>query len=194
MSLSVTGKSCSLARMEETPAYDKVVADNITAVRARHRLSQKAVAERMTALGFEWRQQMVTAVETGRRRLTVAELIGLAYALQTSAGVLMEPPDEIQRIALPSGHTIEAASVAYSVRHFNDGTIEWNDNVPTFTQITESRRSKDVMDAAIGPMARYGRYIPGRESKGPTPDDLDNWREFKEVAEQTEDRESGDKE
>lgn len=179
--------------MDDTPTYDKLVADNITAARARHRLSQRAVAERMTALGFEWRQQIVASVETGKRRLTVAEVLGLAYALETSIGVLLEPLPEVPRVALPSGQTLDAASTAWSVRHFNDGTIEWNGNTPVFTEIPEARRQRDVQDASVGPMGRYGRYVTDQKSlrspskvgpemfsnTGPSPEDLDNWRDWK---------------
>lgn len=179
--------------MEDVPTYDKLVADNITAARARRRLSQKELAARMGALGFEWRQQIVAVVETGRRRVTVAEILGLAFALETSIGVLLEPVDDVSRIALPSGRNIDAGSAAWSVRHFNDGTIEWKGDVPEFTEIPESRRSKEALDAAIGPMARYGRYVADRESilrasvgpehfisRGPTPAELDiNPREWR---------------
>ena len=123
--------------MDEPPTYERVVADNITAARARCRLSQREVAERMAALGFEWRQQIVAAAETARRQLKAAEVLGLAYALETSVGVLMEPSSDVQRITLPSEQIIDAASVVWSVRHFNDREIKWNGNVP---QIGPPRR------------------------------------------------------
>jgi len=147
----------------------------------------------MAALGFGWRQQIVASAESGQRRLTIGEVFGLAFVLETSIGVLLEPPPDDKRIALPSGRTIDAASAAWSVRSFNDGTITWDGDVPEFSEIPESRRKKDVMDAAVGPIARYGRYQPRLEdvhspeivgpehfsSAPPTAEDLDNWQGWK---------------
>lgn len=113
--------------------YDKVVAANITAARARLRLSQRAIAVRMEALGFEWRQQIAAAAEGGRRRLTVAELLGLALALETSIGALLDPGPDDRQIQLPGGGMVPRGSVMRSVRHFNDGAVTWlSDDRPDF--------------------------------------------------------------
>lgn len=162
------------------------------AARARLGLEQEPLAERMRALGFSaWRRQTVANAEKNTRRLNAEEVLGLALALETSIGVLMEPTADEARIALPSGQAIDAACVAWSVRHFNDGTVTWDRSAPVFEDIPESRRQRDIQDAAIGPMGRYGRYVPDKEalrmpktvgpedfeSKGPTPGDLDDWRQ-----------------
>jgi hypothetical protein len=118
--------------MSDAPAYDRAVADNITAARARRRLSQKSVAARMQALGFGWRQQIVTAAETGGRRVSVAELLGLALALETSTGALLSPSLDEKLIELPSGDVLLSRTVIRSAQHFNDGMVAWDGDVPRF--------------------------------------------------------------
>ena len=88
------------------------MADNIIACRARRRLSQRSLAERMTALGFEWRQQTVASIESGGRRVFVGELLGLACALSTSFASLLEAPPDVPRSALPSGEVVDAFPAA----------------------------------------------------------------------------------
>lgn len=144
----------------DAPGYGIVISRNITAARARLRLKQSDISARMNALGFSWHAQTVGQVEKAARRVTAEEVLGLAYALETSVGVLMEPSADESHISLPSGRVVDSASASWSVRHFNDGTVTWNGNVPEFHEVTESRRNLNVLDAAIGPMARYGRYQP----------------------------------
>jgi transcriptional regulator with XRE-family HTH domain len=113
-------------------SYDEVVAANITAARARRKLSQKAVAERMDALGYGWRQQIVAAAENGRRKITVGEVFGLALALETSVMSLLESPRDDGPVQLPSG-----AEVLFLTMHelFWGGTehgVRWDGNVPRF--------------------------------------------------------------
>lgn len=115
--------------MARIASYDEVLAANITAARARRRLSQRDIAERMAALGFPWRQQIVAAAETRGRRVTVGEILGLALALETTIGNLMDSADD-NLIGLPSGDLILARSVLRSVRHFNDGMVSWDGNQP----------------------------------------------------------------
>jgi transcriptional regulator with XRE-family HTH domain len=178
--------------------YGVMISRNVLAARARARLKQSEVAARMRALGYSWHPQTVGEIEKGNRRLTAEECMALAYALDTSMGVLLEPSSEEGRIVLPSGRTVDAASVAWSVRHFNDRSVTWNDDVPEFRDIPESRRTRDLQDAAIGPMARYGRYVPGHSltepspllrphfaNSGPTADDLDDWESAAAPARET---------
>lgn len=86
----------------------------------------------MAALGFAWRQQIVAAVESGRRRLTVNELLGLALALETSIGALLDPSMDDSLVRLPSGSVLLAHTVLRSVRHFNDGMVSWEGDKPRF--------------------------------------------------------------
>ena len=64
--------------------YAQALAAKIEQARAGLRLSQKALGNRMSALGFGWRQQVVAAVESGERRLLAEEMLGLALALETT--------------------------------------------------------------------------------------------------------------
>jgi transcriptional regulator with XRE-family HTH domain len=129
--------------VDDAPSYDRIVADNITAARARRRLSQKDVAARMEALGFGWRQQIVAAAESGRRRIAVAEVLGLALALETSFISLLEPVRDDGPIALPSGQTMLFLTVHELIWGGSELTVSWNGNVPEFP-------SKDPLMSATG--------------------------------------------
>lgn len=129
--------------MDDAPSYDRIVADNITAARARRRLSQKDVAARMEALGFGWRQQIVAAAESGRRRIAVAEALGLALALETSFISLLEPVRDDGPIALPSGQTMLFQTVHELIWGGSELTVSWNGNVPEFP-------GKDPLMSATG--------------------------------------------
>ena len=67
------------------------LAANIRSMRARKRLGQADVSERMQALGFTvWRRQTVANVEQGKRRVTAEEVIALALIFGTTAGSLLD--------------------------------------------------------------------------------------------------------
>lgn len=137
--------------------YDEAVAANITAARARRKLSQRAVADRMKALGFEWRQQIVASAENARRPLKAAEVLGLALALETSIGTLLDPGPDDTRIRLPGGGVVPRGSVLRSVRHTNDGAVTWlSDDRPDFGSGTwpwpaDEAGPELASDLALGP-------------------------------------------
>src|SRR5436190_22083311 len=85
--------------------YADVIVRNIRAVRARKGLDQGNVVARMHALGFtNWHRQTLGKIERGERRLFTEEMLGLAYALETSIEALMAPAtDERGYIKLGDG-------------------------------------------------------------------------------------------
>ena len=64
------------ADMDEPGQIDQVIAGNVRATRARLRMTQEDLADAM-----DWSRRTVTSLETGTRRVTVADLIGLCKAL-----------------------------------------------------------------------------------------------------------------
>ena len=126
--------SCNLVaprimRMHTWPvaiSYADLFARNVRAARAAQQLEQELVAARMRALGYSaWFRQTVARVERGKRRLVAEEILGLAFALQTSVGALMDPSPDDRLIELPSGRVVGANTVLRSQRHFNDGMVWW---------------------------------------------------------------------
>jgi transcriptional regulator with XRE-family HTH domain len=116
-----------------SPTFGDVLAENIRAIRSRKRLGQTDVGERMRSLGFDqWHRQTMGKVERGERRLMAEEIIGLAFALETSIGTLLDPPRDDQFIALPNGHLVGINTVLRSVRHYNDGMVWWEGDEPRF--------------------------------------------------------------
>lgn len=113
-------------------SYDGVVVANITAARARRKLSQKQLAERMEALGYGWRQQIVAAVENEKRKLTVGEVFGLAIALETRLTGLLEPIPDEGPIELPSGDSLLFLTAHELLYGGTEYGVKWDGNVPSF--------------------------------------------------------------
>ena len=117
--------------------YADVLAKNVRAARGRVGLQQEPLAARMRALGYSaWLRQAVANVEKGRRRLTAEEVLGLAYALETSMAALIAPATDDKIVDFPSGAEITVSSVRQSARGFNDGSLRWEGNVPVITDNT----------------------------------------------------------
>src|ERR1700733_14437651 len=97
-------------------SFGDVLARNLRAARSRRDLSQQAVAARMRALGYDaWLHQTVGNVEKGKRRVTADEILGLAWALDTTVNALLSPIEEDEAVSFPSGATIDVLSGRWSV-------------------------------------------------------------------------------
>jgi transcriptional regulator with XRE-family HTH domain len=95
--------------MQRAEPYLELVARNVRVARAAAspKLSQADVAERMRELGFrEWRRQTVGLTESGKRRLTVEEALGLCVALVRSPSALLLPFPDREYISLPGGQRV----------------------------------------------------------------------------------------
>ena len=116
-------------------SYAKVIVRNLRAVRTRRDLEQRDLVERMRQLGFlNWHRQTLSRIEQGQRKLLAEELLGLAYALETSIELLLAPAaDEAGHISLGDG-SVAAADAAARVRGVTDGAIRWEGNTPVFTR------------------------------------------------------------
>jgi transcriptional regulator with XRE-family HTH domain len=118
-------------------SYADVVLRNIRAWRARQKLGQADVVERMRALGFtNWHRQTLSRIEQGERRITVEEILGLAYALDVTVRRLLEPQPDDQRIDLPGGKSVEVQSVRLLVAGTHPHTFVWQGNVPVPREVT----------------------------------------------------------
>jgi hypothetical protein len=138
--------------------YAEVLTLNVRAARVRIGLEQDPAARRMRALGFTaWRRQTVAGVERGERRLLAEEILGLAIALETSIGALLDPGPDDKRVQLPGGGVVPRGSVMRSVRHTNDGAVTWlNDDQPDFGSGTwpwpaDEAGPELASDLALGP-------------------------------------------
>lgn len=69
----------------------EVLKENVEWMMERRRLSQESLALRMQSLGFGWYRRTVNRLLRGERRLGFDELLGLALALDTTAGMLTGP-------------------------------------------------------------------------------------------------------
>ena len=131
---NVALSECILAFMDEGIPYMALVARNVRVARAAvvPKLSQAGLAARMRALGFsEWRRQTVGNTETGKRRLSAEELLGLALALDTTVSGLDRAAGDDG--GFPGGHEIiRLPGFAMPVWRIgmNDGSLRWDGNVP----------------------------------------------------------------
>jgi transcriptional regulator with XRE-family HTH domain len=92
----VTELTKTVEETDKTAAKnDKTVAEtlagNLRAYRHLRSLSQADLARRMYSLGmFPWRRVTVSEVERGQRNVTVAELLALAFVLDTTIEQLLD--------------------------------------------------------------------------------------------------------
>jgi|SRR5271166_6071947 len=123
--------------------YEDVLAANIRAARARARLEQAQVVDRMRSLGFAtWHRQTLGKIERGDRRLLAGELVALAWALQTNLFALLKPAEEDQVVEFPSGGAIGVASIGRSIGGLGDEAVTWpeGDDKPVFTVLDQFMR------------------------------------------------------
>lgn len=148
--------------MAPTP-YADVIARNIRAARSRADIGQESLAARMRALGYEaWIRQTVGSTERGRRRPTAEEILGLAYALQTTIGALMAPRDEDKTVDFPSGEPIPVRSVQLSAQGQILDAVWWDDDKPVFPRGKDASPHFDaVLDVAS--RMRAGAWPPDEE-------------------------------
>ena len=136
-------------------SYAKVIVSNLRAVRNRKDLEQRDLVERMRQLGFtNWHRQTLSRIEQGQRKLLAEELLGLAYALDTSIEVLLSPAaDEPGYISLGDG-SVAPADAAARVRGVTDGAICWEGNTPVFTRAYAHAGVATVTGEAAGPIVK----------------------------------------
>jgi transcriptional regulator with XRE-family HTH domain len=117
-------------------SYADVIVRNIRALRARKRLGQGDVVERMRNLGYTtWHRPTLGRVERGERRLFAEELLGLAAALDVTMHQLLEPQPDDQRVEFPGGASVDVQAVRLLVTGTNPHTFVWKDNVPALRQV-----------------------------------------------------------
>jgi 8-oxo-dGTP diphosphatase len=125
-----------LNRMATPTTPEAVLAGNIAAARARRRLDQQDLADRMRALGWKWVRQTVGQVENNGRRLTAGEILGLAICLETTVPRLLAPLREDEWVELPNGMSLSVGAVIALVTGeapASDslvGSIRWYKNTP----------------------------------------------------------------
>jgi transcriptional regulator with XRE-family HTH domain len=109
-------------------SYSDAVLENIRATRARKKLDQAVVSERMRKLGYKsWHRQTLGKVERGERRLAASELLGLAVALETNIPLLLSgPPDD--GVELGDKGPIDGRDVTALASGRNNGAVRWDDN------------------------------------------------------------------
>jgi transcriptional regulator with XRE-family HTH domain len=117
-------------------AYDEVLARNARAYRSRKGIGQERLAARMRALGYTaFLRQTVSKVEKGERRLSAAEVLGLALALEVTMRQLLEPQPDDKQIELPNGDSFSERTVRLLVAEVNDRAILWRDDVPAHREV-----------------------------------------------------------
>lgn len=79
-----------------------LIGERLKAVRKRRDLSAQKLADRCNELGFpDIKRDAIVSLEIGRRtRVSVDELLALAYALEVSPAFLMMPPDPRSSVRL----------------------------------------------------------------------------------------------
>lgn len=77
-------------------SLSQVLGSSLRSQRERRGMRQDELAARMRAIGFEWGQATVSAVEGGRRRLSIEELAVLASVLSVALADLLDSDEVVQ--------------------------------------------------------------------------------------------------
>ncbi|HVL89751.1 MAG TPA: hypothetical protein VM841_05895 [Actinomycetota bacterium] len=75
-------------------------------------LTQESLAEHMNALGFKWSRVTVVDIERDARRLSVAELFGLALLFRVGIGELVAPGRDQRLLVADEVGPLDARAVA----------------------------------------------------------------------------------
>jgi transcriptional regulator with XRE-family HTH domain len=131
-------------------AYDEVLARNARAYRSRKGIGQERLAARMRALGYTaFLRQTISKVEKGERRLSAAEVLGLALALEIRMSQLLEPQAGDHQIELPNGEPLSERTVRLLVAEVNDHAIYWKDDVPVMREVVAGWEGDPDMPAVL---------------------------------------------
>lgn len=142
-----------------------MIRQNVRAQRARLRLTQAQVAQRMNQLGYGWYAQTTGLVERNQRPLLADELAALALALETTPDVLMLPPGDVAQVAFGE-HQVPAQRLSVI-----DDSVSWDGNDLKVIPPAEVYRPGDLR-AAIHAVREQARRVEAGES-APQPEDQD---------------------
>ncbi len=93
----------------DPPTLAAMICANVRAARLARGWEQSDVAEKMSGLGFDWKQSTVANVEgKGRsRRVTIEEWLGLAEIFDVAAFQLLIPQEGDETLAITSQFSME---------------------------------------------------------------------------------------
>src|SRR5437016_5826345 len=84
----------------EVVPVGKAIGERVAAFRKRHGWQQRELADELQQLGWEGVDRTIVAkLETGRRNISVEELLTLAAALGVEPGALLLPRDDQTEVA-----------------------------------------------------------------------------------------------
>lgn len=121
--------------------YSMLLARNIAVARARLRLRQSDLSERMRAQKVPWYPQTVSEAEQGNRAIRASELLPLAIALETTVRVLISAPPDVATVTLPSGEVIGAQRITSM-----DRSTTWEGNQ---LKVAPSSRQEPLIESLI---------------------------------------------
>ena len=95
---------------------EELVGERIRSRREGLEMTQEQLGRKLgELLGHEWSRQAVSAAEKGKRGFTAAELVAIAFALETSVGNLLTPNPNMEGVELPRGAVLPRDAVIATV-------------------------------------------------------------------------------
>lgn len=95
---------------------EEVIGHRMRERREELHLTQEQAGQRMDALlGRPWPRQAVSAAEKGDRAFTAAELVTIAFALDTSVSWLLTPLAASFAVQMPSGTVVDGTKLIAAV-------------------------------------------------------------------------------
>jgi transcriptional regulator with XRE-family HTH domain len=144
--------------MSTTPGQtvSEILAERVRSVRERRHWTQQELADRLQSFdGTQWKQPTIAKVESGKREVTVEELVALAFALGVSPAALMLPADDEALVRLTPNTVAGAGSVLSWIR----GTSPMGGTRIGETQSVDNVRFYE--DERTDGQARAERALPG---------------------------------
>lgn len=152
---------------KEARAVPEVVGANVAALRQAAGLTQGELAGAMAALGFSWVRQTVTEAESGRRPITVEELVGLCtYFEMPVQALLLAPGSTLPYYAVRLGDRVLIPRVwVYLV-------APWNQKRPA------PPWTRQAIDDVVGDLDRPWARIWRQRGKHPAAAFAASWEEM----------------
>jgi transcriptional regulator with XRE-family HTH domain len=126
---------------------EEIVGANMRSVREGAGMTQEELGRQLgQLLGKEWSRQAVSAAEKGGRAFTAAEVVALAFTMNTTAGRLFLPPPGIETVHLsPSFSVAGRELLARALPNVSASRI-FTDMLETLKMIWGVERQRETLD------------------------------------------------
>ena len=148
--------------LEEAPPEitEERFAANLRMTREAVGVSQSRLADEMTARGWQWRQQTVTRVETGRRSVRLGEAKAVAEILGTSLDKLTQPTGEMRIVEELSEWTQQVRTAWLAIKEATARLLNAKGNLRIHPAATDRKPTSERVLEAVRDAAHIQQLTP----------------------------------